>query len=128
MRHYDQLTRLEGDGFDIIVDKTWEDAYVGDCFDDTCYDIQDICNKIDSGHYEWFMLRARVMVENLELGVAYIGGCLYEDAREVLTDGLAEDLIAEAQAQAEARVWPLMRKLQAINADLEAVNGSARVD
>ena len=123
MRHYTELARFERDGFDIILDKTWEDIYVGDCFDDTCWDIKDICNKIDSGVYDWFMLRVRVLVEGLELGSAYLGGCLYEDAREVLTDGTADDIIDEALRGAKLAVWPLMRRLQGINADLEAVNG-----
>jgi len=123
MRRYDELARFEREGFDIIVDKTWEDMYVADCFDDTCHDIAEICNKIDSGVYDWFMLRVRVLVEGLELGSAYLGGCLYEDAREVLTDGMAEELIAEAIKEAQGRVWPLMRRLQGINADMEAVNG-----
>jgi hypothetical protein len=122
MTHYDELARFEREGFDIIVDKTWEDDPVAFCFDDTQYDIAEICNQIDSGCLDWFMLRVRVLVEGLELGNAYLGGCLYEDARECLTDGTAEDMIAEALRGAKLAVWPLMRRLQAINADLEAVN------
>ena len=123
MRHYTELARFERDGFDIILDKTWEDDPVAFCFDDTCWDIKDIERKIDSGVYDWFMLRVRVLVEGLELGSAYLGGCLYEDAREVLTDGTADDIIDEALRGAKLAVWPLMRRLQSINADLEAVNG-----
>jgi hypothetical protein len=123
MRHYTELARFEREGFDIIVDKTWEDIYVGDCFDDTCYDIKDICNKIDSGVYDWFMLRVRVLVEGLELGSSYLGGMLYEDARECLSDGTAEDQIHMALEEAKAQVWLLMRRLQGINADMEAACG-----
>jgi hypothetical protein len=119
MRHYDELARYERDGFDIIVDRTYEDIHPGDLFDDTCHDVKDICRKIDAGHYDWFMLRVRVMIDGLELGSHYLGGCLYEDAREVLTDGIAEDCIAEAIKEARARVWPLMRRLQGINENLE---------
>ncbi len=123
MRHYDELARFEREGFDIIVDKTWEDDPVGICFDDTQYDIAEICNQIDSGQYDWFMLRVRVFVEGLELGSSYLGGMLYEDARECLTDGTAEDQINVAIEEAKARVWPLMRRLQSINADLEMICG-----
>ena len=123
MRHYTELARFEREGFDIIVDKTWEDDPVSICFDDTCWDIKDIERKIDSGVYDWFMLRVRVLVEGLELGSSYLGGMLYEDARECLTDGTAEDQIHMAIEEARARVWPLMRRLQGINADMEAVNG-----
>jgi hypothetical protein len=123
MRHYTELARFERDGFDIIVDKTWEDDPVSLCFDDTQYDIAEICNQIDSGVFDWFMLRVRVMVDGLELGSHYLGGCLYEDARECLTDGTAEDCITEAIKEAKARVWPLMRRLQSINEDMELACG-----
>jgi hypothetical protein len=119
MHHYDKLAEMEREGFTVIVDKTWEDIDVGDCFDDTCYDIQDMRDKINSGDLDWFMLRVRVMVEGNELGSHYLGGCLYEDAREVLTDGTAEDCIYAAIEEAKKAVWPLMRRLQAINEQIE---------
>jgi hypothetical protein len=56
------------------------------------------------------MLRVRVLVEGLELGSAYLGGCLYEDPREILTDGTAEDFIAEAMVEAKSQVYRLSRK------------------
>lgn len=119
MKHYDELARYEREGFDIIVDRTWEDLPIRDLFDDTCHDIQELERKVDAGIYEWFMLRVRVLVDGHELGSHYLGGCMYEDAREVLTDGVAEDCIWEALNEARSRVWPLMRQLQAINERME---------
>ena len=119
MKHYDELARYEREGFTVIVDKTWEDIALGDCFDDTCYDIQEMEDKVNSGFYDWFMLRVRCLVDGHELGSAYLGGCLYEDAKEVLTDGTADDIIWEALQDAKKAVWPLMRKLQGINEELE---------
>lgn len=119
MKYYDELARYEREGFDIIVDKTWEEIHVRDSFDDSCYDIDDICRQIEHGQLDWFMLRVRVCVDGHELGSSYLGGCLYSDAREVLSDGTAEDQIELALEEARRAVWPLMRKLQAINADLE---------
>jgi GH15 family glucan-1,4-alpha-glucosidase len=119
MRYYDELARFEREGFDVIVDKTWEEISLRDCFDDTCYDIRDMEDKVNSGFYDWFMLRVRVLVEGHELGSAYLGGCLYEDAREVLSDGTAEDQIFMAIEEARKEVYPLMRKLQAINEETE---------
>jgi hypothetical protein len=109
MRYYDTLAEFERDGYDIIVDKTYEDLNPRDSFDDTVTDIDEIIKDIDRGHLEWFMLRVRVMVEGLELGSAYLGGCLYEDPREVLTDGTAEDFIAEAMVEAKSKVYRLSR-------------------
>ena len=109
-RYYDTLAEFERDGYDIIVDKTYEDLNPRDSFDDSVCDIDEIIKDIDRGHLEWFMLRVRVLVEGLELGSAYLGGCLYEDPREILTDGTAEDFIAEAMVEAKSQVYRLSRK------------------
>ena len=119
MRYYEELARFERNGFDVIVDKTYEDDPISICFDDSCYDIKEMEDKVNSGFYDWFMLRVRVFVEGLELGSAYLGGCLYEDAREVLTDGTADDMIEEAMRGAKLAVYPLMKKLQGINEEIE---------
>jgi hypothetical protein len=105
MRYYDELARYEREGFEIIVDKSYEDLNPRDCFDDTCCDIEEIIKDIDRGHLDWFMLRVRALVDGHELGSAYLGGMLYEDPSECLTDGSAEDMICEAikEAKTEAR-------------------------
>jgi hypothetical protein len=105
MRYYDTLATYEREGFEIIVDKSYEDLNPRDCFDDTCCDIEEIIKDIDRGHLEWFMLRVRALVDGHELGSAYLGGMLYEDPSECLTDGSAEDMICEAieEAKKEAR-------------------------
>ena len=119
MKYYDKLAEFERDGFVVVVDKTWEDIPLEDCFDDSCYDIRDMQDKVECGYLDWFMLRVRCFVEGSELGSHYLGGCLYEDAREVLTDGTAEDCIYSAIEEAKKNVYPLMRKLQAINEAIE---------
>ncbi len=105
MRYWDELARYEQDGFEIIIDKTWEDISPRELFDDSITDIDEICCKIDNYDLDWFMLRARAMLQGHELGSAIVGGFLYEDAREVLKDGTAADLACEAihEAREEAR-------------------------
>ena len=123
MRYYDTLAEFERDGYDIIVDKTYEDLNPRDSFDESCTDIEEIIKDIDRGHLEWFMLRVRVLVEGLELGSAYLGGCLYEDPREILTDGTAEDFITEAMVEAKGKVYRLSRVFGGLSeaVDREAV-------
>jgi hypothetical protein len=115
-RFYEELASYDREGFFVIVDKTWEDVAIRDCFDDTCYDIKDMERKVEHGDLEWFMLRVRALVDGHELGSAYLGGCMYEDAREVLTDGTAEDLIAEALIEARSEARRLKEKLNAFAA------------
>ena len=122
-RYYDTIAEFERDGFDIVVDKTYEDMPPYDCFE--ADDIDEISRKIDNGTYDWFMLRVRVMVEGLELGSAYLGGCLYEDAREVLTDGIAEDFIAEAMKEAKTKVYALSKKFAELSEQVDRENADA---
>ena len=119
MRYYDELARYEREGFDIIVDKTWEDLNPRDCFDWTEEEMDQLIKDIDQGKYDWFMLRVRALVDGHEMGSSYLGGMLYEDPLECLTDGVAEDCILDALNEAKRQVWPLMRRLQAINETME---------
>jgi hypothetical protein len=114
MRDYDELASYDRDGFLVIVDKSYEDISPRDCFDDTVTDIDQICRDIDSYNLDWFMLRVRVLFDGHELGSHYLGGCLYEDAREVLNDGTAEDCIAEALIEARGEVRRLKERLNAL--------------
>jgi hypothetical protein len=119
MRDYTVLAELDREGFNVIVDKTWEDLHPQDSFDTSIdpdtglpyYDIQDMCRKIDRGDLDWFMLRVRAMHEDVELAVNYVGGFLYEDATEVLRDGTAEDMIWETVEEAKKRVPILIQGL-----------------
>ena len=125
MRDYTMLAELDRDGFNVIVDKTWEDLHPQDSFDNSInpdtnlpyYDIEDMCRKIDRGDLDWFMLRVRVMHEDVELAVNYVGGFLYEDASEVLRDGTAEDMIWETLEEAKRRVPTLIEGLSKLVVD-----------
>ena len=117
MQHYDELARYERNGFDVIVDKTWEDIDPRGQFEED--DLDEIVEKINNDTYEWFMLRVRVMFDGHEMGSHYLGGCLYEDAREVLTDGTAEDCIEEAMAEAKEEVQRLAGALWAQQMEMD---------
>lgn len=113
MRHYDEIASFERDGFFVVVDKTWEDIDPRGQFEDS--DVDEIIAKINDCTYDWFMLRVRLLVDGHELASEYLGGCLYEDAREVLTDGTAEDLIAQAMVTAKREVYRMYKKFQELS-------------
>ena len=116
-RDYDELATYEREGYTIIVDKTYEDLDPRGQFEES--DIAEILQKINDYTYDWFMLRVRVMAEGVELGSAYLGGCLYEDAKEILTDGTAEDMIYEAMTEAKAHVYKVYKKFAELNEAIE---------
>ena len=113
-RYYDTLLEEDRGQFHVIVDKTWEDLHPKDCFDDAVTDIQEICDKIDRGSLDWFMLRCRVFYEGVELASDYIGGFLYEDAREILTDGVGEDIIEDTIRQARDAAVEMKKRFEAL--------------
>ena len=114
-RYYDTLAEYDRDGFHIIVDKTYEDLDPKDMFDDSIdpdtgkpyFDMDEIYSDINNGNLDWFMLRVRVLAGGVELGTDYVGGFLYKDAREVLTDGVVEDMIYTAMQEAKTQVREL---------------------
>ena len=119
MQHYTTLKTLKQGGFDIIVDKTWEDidpwSQLSECFDSK----EELYADIESCKYDWFMLRVRVLLDGHKMAVAYVGGCLYENAEDVLTDGTAEDLIGQAMEDAEEEVLLLRNKLDQMLVDIQ---------
>jgi hypothetical protein len=119
-RDYDEIDAFDRDGFTIIVDKTYEDVHPRDLFDDTQFDIAEMCHNIEHGNLDWFVLRVRIMVDEYELTSEHLGGCLYENAREVLTDGTVEDLIAEAMITAKREVYSMYKRFQDISWEHDA--------
>jgi hypothetical protein len=117
-RHYDELLNEQRGPYNVIVDKTWEDLALEDCFDDgvdeatglPIFDMKQMYEDINSGNLDWFMLRVRVLYEGVELATDYVGGFLYKDARETLTDGTAEDMIYGAIEDAKKEALSMKQK------------------
>ena len=124
-RYYDELAVYERNGFDIIVEKTYEDTHPNDLFDDSVSDIKQLCEDIECGNLDWFILRVRVLVEGLELGSSSVGGCLYKDAREVLTDGLAENEISVALDEAKSQVYRLSKVFAGLSEEVDRESACA---
>jgi hypothetical protein len=114
-RYFDEIDSFERDGFTVIVDKTYEDIdpwdQLSECFDDK----KQLYADIESGKYDWFMLRVRLMVDEYEITSEWLGGCLYENPREVLTDGTVDDLIATAMITAKREVYRMYKRFQDIS-------------
>jgi hypothetical protein len=117
-RDYDEIDSFEHDGFTIIVDKTYEDLDPRDQFEDS--DLEEIIEKINNYTYEWFVLRVRVMVDEYEITSEHLGGCLYENPREVLTDGTVDDLVAQAMITAKREVYRMYKRFQDISWEHDA--------
>ena len=101
--------------FDVKVGYFPEDCYVGDCFDDTCFEIEEMARRIDSGYLDWFVARVQYLYDGIEMGSAYLGGNLYEDAEKAIEEGLSgylEDMIDEARDEAQGRALEMVERLK----------------
>lgn len=111
--HWDLLDTIDYNEFTIRVHKTWEESHPSDFFDDVVdpvtgeSEVSNLCQKIDDGDLEWFVLRVQIFYTDMELGTAYLGGLLYSDSRDTLTDGTVNDLIVEASHEALAKIREL---------------------
>jgi hypothetical protein len=119
-RYYDEIGSFERDGFFVIVDKSWEDLSPRDCFDDSVTDIEQMIKDINECRLDWFMLRVRILVDGHEMASEHLGGCLYENARDVLTDGTADDLISYAMITAKREVYRMYKKFQELSFNIDA--------
>lgn len=126
MRYYDTLLETQRGPYTVIVDKTWEDLPLDHLFDTSIdpdtgrpyYDIHDMYAKIEMGDLDYFMLRTRVFYEGVELSSEYLGGMLYEDAKECLTDGSAEDQIWMALESAKKAAIDYKQKFAALDVNI----------
>lgn len=116
-RYWEMLEERDVGQLRVVIDKSWEDIHPRELFDASCYDIEDICSKIDAYELDWFILRARVFYEDVELGDHIVGGFLYEDAREVLVDGTADDVVYGAMEEAKKRAGELKTKFMELEVD-----------
>lgn len=109
------VKEYKDDAFDVKVGYFPEDCYVGDCFDEECHDVQDMAVKIDTGYLDWFVARVQYLYDGVEMGSAYLGGNLYEDAEKAIEEGLSgylDDMLDEARGEAQTRALEMVERLK----------------
>ena len=106
-----KVKELDVDKFNVVIETAPEDLHPSELFDDTVFNIIEICKDIDSDRAKWFMLRARVLVEGIELGNEIVGGLLYYNFNEVFIDGVVDGIVFEAVEQAKENASKLCKKL-----------------
>ena len=101
--------------FDVKVGYFPEDCHPSDSFDDTCYDTDEMARKIDMGYLDWFVARVQYLYDGIEMGSAYLGGNLYDDAEKAIEEGLSgylDDMIDEARDEAQGRALEMVERLK----------------
>lgn len=120
MNRYTVDQVFERDGYTVEVMFAPCDLSPYDLYDDSCYDIEDICEDINRGAMDWLDCKVAVSLEGVEVGEASLGGLLYRNYREAYTDGVVDDLIDEAIADADPKIYHLAKAFTAKSMELDA--------
>ena len=102
MSYWETVHSETREGFNIELAFTPEDIHPDDLFDwEACGNREETLEKIDAGLLLWFTARVRVSVNrpdgpSVVIGEDYLGGCLYESARDFITSGYYEDMVQSA--------------------------------
>jgi hypothetical protein len=101
MRYWHEAKRFTQDQFTVVVDWCYEDAALGDCFDETIFDLEDMIWRCNAGTDTHYVARVRAMYKGREMGSVTLGSCYaYDcDPEDDINSGIGgylEDMVDEA--------------------------------
>ena len=103
--------------FDIIVDWTYEDCSVRDCFDETEEQYAEMERRQEAYLDTHYIARVRAMYDGVEMGCASLGSCYAYNCspEDDINDGISgylEDMIEEAVDQAQTEAVRMLDRLK----------------
>ena len=118
MRYWHEVKRFKQEQFDVIVDWTYEEAALGDCFDETVTDLEDMIRRCNQGIDTHYIARVRVFYRGHEMGCATLGSCYAydcdpEDDINAGISGYLEDMLYEAMDDARKETLAMIDRLKA---------------
>lgn len=104
--------------FTVIVDWTYEDCSVRDCFDETEEQYAEMERRLDNYTDTHYIARVRAMYDNTEMGSAVLGSCYAYDCspEDDINDGMSgylEDMVEEAIDEARNEAVRMLDRLKA---------------
>ena len=118
MRYWYEAKRFKQEQFNVVVDWTYEDAALGDCFDETVSDIEDMIRRCNAGLDTHYVARVRVFYDGHEMGRTTLGSCYAYDCspEDDINDGISgylEDMLYEAMDDARSEAVKMLDRLRA---------------
>ena len=118
MRNFTTVKEFKVDQFDIIVDWTYEDCSVRDCFDETEEEFAEMERRLEAYQDTHYIARVRAMYDGVEMGSATIGSCYARDCspEDDINDGIGgylEDMVDQAVDQARTEAVAMLQRLKA---------------
>ena len=104
--------------FDIIVDWTYEDCSVRDCFDETEEEFAEMERRLNAHLDAHYVARVRAMYDGVEMGCDTLGSCYARECspEDDINDGIGgylEDMIEQAVDQARTEAVRMLDRLKA---------------
>ena len=118
MRNFTTVKEFKIDQFDVIVDWTYEDCSVRDCFDETEEEFAEMERRLDAYLDTHYIARVRAMYDGVEMGSSTIGSCYARDCspEDDINDGIGgylEDMVDQAVDQARTEAVAMLQRLKA---------------
>ena len=118
MRYYTTVKEFRYAEFDIIVDWTYEDCSVRDCFDETEEEFAEMERRLNADLDTHYIARVRAMYDDVEMGSDTLGSCYARDCgpEDDINDGIGgylEDMIEEAVDEARTEAVRMLDRLKA---------------
>ena len=118
MRYFTTVKEFRYAEFDIIVDWTYEDCSVRDCFDETEEEFQEMERRLNAHLDTHYVARVRAMYDGVEMGCDTLGSCYARDCspEDDINDGIGgylEDMIEQAVDQARTEAVRMLDRLKA---------------
>jgi len=118
MRNFTTVKEFKIDQFDVIVDWTYEDCSVRDCFDETEEEFAEMERRLDAYLDTHYIARVRAMYDGVEMGSATIGSCYAYDCtpEDDINDGIGgylEQMVEEAVDEARTEAVAMLQRLKA---------------
>ena len=117
MRYYTTVKEFRYAEFDIIVDWTYEDCSVRDCFDETEEEFAEMERRLNADLDTHYIARVRAMYDDVEMGSDTLGSCYARDCspEDDINDGIGgylEDMIEQAVDQARTEAVAMLQRLK----------------
>ena len=103
--------------FDVIVDWTYEDSAIRDCFDEEVSDVAEMERRCEAYLDTHYIARVRAMYDGVEMGSAVVGSCYAYDCspEDDINSGIGgylEDMIEEAVDEARTEAVRMLDRLK----------------
>ena len=118
MRNFTTVKEFRYAEFNVIVDWTYEDCSVRDCFDETEEEFEEMERRLDAYLDTHYVARVRAMYDGVEMGSDYLGSCYAYDCtpEDDINDGIGgylEQMVDEAVDQARNEAVAMLQRLKA---------------